>query len=434
MEKIKQINIDIYLNSKNQFINAGKIIFSSSEEKCSFLYNQEYIDNKLPSINPSTLNYSNGQHFIVDSKINSKMLDKTFWELIPSEEDWGHLVLCKKYPEYEYFNNVEKLYFLDNRVVGGLNSYINEKDKEENIVGLDWLDQVRDESIDFYMRRIEKITHIKAINPLSSYGGIRPKCMFEDDNGEHWIAKFNLPDDPFDFAIAEKIAIDMAKDLGLACAESKVVKLPSGENVFLSKRFDIQGSKKFHSLSLYSLIPEEKIKNKNGSVIYNLINSYSDFANQDTLDFVTKTIFDIGINNTDNHLKNFRLILNEQDKWHLSPFYDINFSVLTTPHIYSPLDLDSSEIFLANPSIIDLFSKKYNLPYETIEEKIIKIFNILENWEFYFNDLDVSEEDKEKIGNAIMFGLYRKKITQKNRSINKVSLKNNLKLTPNNQN
>ncbi len=434
MNKSKKINIDIYLSSQNQFTPAGEIIFNDSNGECGFLYNKEYIYKNLPSINPSTLNYTNGEYFLVDSHINSKILDKTFWELIPSEEDWGHLVLCKKYPEYEYFNNVEKLYFLENRVVGGLNSYIHQKNKEENIVGLDWLDQIRDESIDFYRQRIEKITHIKAINPLSSYGGVRPKCMFEDDNGEYWIAKFNLPDDPFDFAIAEQVALDMAKDLGLSCAESKVIKLPSGENVFLSKRFDTKDTKKFHSLSLYSLIPDERIKDKNASVIYNLINSYSDFANKDTIDFVTKTIFDIGIHNTDNHLKNFRLILNEQDKWQLSPFYDINFSDFTSSHTYSPLDVDSSEMFLANPNIIELFSNKYNLPYEHIENKIIDIFNILENWESYFENFDISEDDKEKIGNTIMYGLYRKKYIKKNNSNNKVSPKNIPKLTPNNNN
>ncbi len=433
MEKNKILNIDIYLNNQHKFINVGKIIFDEQFYKSGFSYNKEYIENNLPSINPSTLNYKNGNYFEVDNNINSKMLDKTFWELIPSDEDWGHLVLCKKYPEYEYFNNAEKLYFLESRIVGGLNAYINEKNKEENIVGLDWLDQIRDESIDFYMRRIEKITHLKAINPLSSYGGVRPKCMFEDDNGEYWIAKFNLPSDPFDFSLAEQIALDMARDLGLSCAESKVIKLPSGENVFLSKRFDAEETKKFHSLSLYSLIPEEKVKNKNASVIYNLINNYSDFSSQDTLNFVTKTILDVGINNTDNHLKNFRLILNQEDKWQLSPFYDINFSSLTNPHIYSPLDLDSSQLFLANPSIIQLFANKYNLSYEAVEEKIINTFNILENWESYCDKYQMNEEDKELIGNAIMYGLYKKKFSKNYNLKNRVNLKNIPKLTPNNQ-
>lgn len=432
MEKNKTINIDIYLNNQNKFINVGKIIFNKTQDKSGFLYNNEYIEHQLPSINPSTLNYKNGNYFEVNNNINSKMLDKTFWELIPSDDDWGHLVLCKKYPEYEYFNNAEKLYFLESRVVGGINAYINEQNKEENIVGLDWLEQVRDESIDFYMRRIEKITHIKAINPLSSYGGVRPKCMFEDDGGEYWIAKFNLPSDPFDFALAEQIALDMARDLGLACAESKVIKLPSGENVFLSKRFDTDGIKKFHSLSLYSLIPEEKIKDKNASVIHNLINNYSDFSNEDTLNFVTKTILDIGINNTDNHLKNFRLILNKEDKWQLSPFYDINFSSLTTPHIYSPIDVDSTEVFLANPNIIELFANKYNISYEEIENKILNTFNILENWEYYCDKYEMIEKDKYLIGNAIMYGLYKKKINKTNKETNKVNLKNIPKLTPNN--
>lgn len=432
--KNKYIYIDTYLQKTKKFVPTGVITFNDNDFSC-FTYFDKYMEANNPSINPSSLNWKEGntKHFVVNPKNNKEMLNKTFWEMIPSEDDWGHVVLSKRYPEYEYFNNVQKLHFLQKRVVGGLNAYVNEQSKEENIVGVDWLEQIRDESIDFYLQRIPKITHIKAINPLSSYGGVRPKCMFEDDEGDFWIAKFNLPTDEYDMAIAEQVSMDMARDCGLTCAESKVIKLPSGENVFLSKRFDRHKEQMYHSLSLFSLVENSKNIEKTGKFIQNLINQYSDFENQDSLDFVIKTLLDIGINNTDNHLRNIRLILNENDKWQLSPFYDINFSTLNSNYVYNPIALENHDTYLANPNIIELFSETYGIDSDIIEENIVNIFSVLENWEFYCKKYGMSESDMLKIGHAITTGLYRRNIRNKTKMSNNLKSRNIPKLIPKNK-
>lgn len=78
--------------------------------------------------------------------------------------------------------------------------------------------------------------------------------FFKDELGQYWIAKFNLPRDVYNMAIGEHIALEMAKDVGLNCAETKVLKLASGESVFLSKRFDRINEERKHSLSLFCSI------------------------------------------------------------------------------------------------------------------------------------------------------------------------------------
>ncbi len=427
----KHIFIDIYLQKNQKFNKAGKITFNDDSHTAYFSYFEKYLESEFPTLNPATLNWkeSNSNVFHVNPTYHLEQLDKTFWEMLPTENDWGHIVLSKRYPEYDYLNNAQKLFFLEKRIVGGLDAYINENSKEENIIGLDWLDYVRDESISFYMNKIEKISHIKAINPLTSYGGVRPKCMFEDDEGQFWIAKFNLPSDDYDMALAEQIASEMANDCGLDCAKSKVITLPSGENVFLSQRFDRVNNKRFHSLSLYSLFPEFKVNNKTGSFIQNILLSYTNFKEKDNLNLLTKFLFDIGINNTDNHMKNFRIMLNHEDKWELSPFYDINFSTFNTNHLYQLVNLE--QIFLSHPNFLENFSKTYNVNMDWVYETIKKIFNVLENWEYYCDKYNMSETDKLKIGNAITLGLYKQSINQKNKS--QLFIKKTLapKLTPN---
>ncbi len=430
----KHIFISVYLQKKG-FVPAGVITFNTELGYSGFSYFTSYMEQDFPPLNPSTLNWRDGnqRHFIV-SDGNKQMLDRTFWEMLPNQNDWGNQVLISRYPEYAQMNNAEKLYFLGNRVVGGLSAYVKEKAQEESIIGVDWLEKIRDESVDFYMQNIQKISHIKAINPLSSYGGARPKCMFEDDDGGHWIAKFNLPNDPYDMAVVEKTAMDIATDMGLDCAESKILTLASGENVFLSKRFDRKGEKRFHSLSLFALAPGNELQKRNtfspgnpANFIQKLISRYSDFADQDTLNIVVKMLLDLSVNNTDNHLRNLRVILDENNKWKLSPIYDVIFNPQNQNHTYNPAGLPLQELYLNNPELAQAMSKELGLSESVISKQISKAKGVVNNWEQYAIKNNASEHDKNQIHKAVSLGLNRKEFVPEVKKDNKIIMTPKLK-------
>lgn len=411
----KHIFISVYLHGKG-FTPAGVITFNEEIGYAGFSYFPAYMENDYPPLNPATLNWRDGykRHFIVDHANNNQMLDRTFWEMLPNKNDWGTHVLISRFPEYAQMNNAQKLYFLGNRIVGGLSSYIKEKPEEESINTIDWLDKVRDESILFYMKDIEKISYVKAINPMSSYGGLRPKCMFEDDEGQHWIAKFNLPTDHYDMAIGEHIAMEMSRDMGLTTAESKILTLPSGENVFLSKRFDRDGESRFHTLSFFALSPGSEVIKRNafaqghpGSFIQSLVRRYSDFENMDTVNIIMKMLLDIGVNNTDNHLRNIRMILNRKNKWELSPIYDVVFNPYNLNHTYNPAGLALKDIYIENPYLAEAMSNELGVDEQTIGECIEKAKDVLYRWEEYCEKHGMKGEDKDKIGQAVYLGLYR---------------------------
>lgn len=412
--KNKTITIQVYLHKKG-FVSAGLLTIQEDLGISSFEYFADYIDNNYPPINPSTLNWrtDNQRIFVTTLKDNKHMLDRTFWEMLPGQNDWGNQVLISRFPEYTYMNNAQKLYFLGDHIVGGLKAIIKHDPTEYNVSGLEYLDKVRDESLQFYQRELETIRYAGAIKPLTSYGGVRPKCMYEE-NGEFWIVKFNAPDDMYDMAISEQIAMEMARDVGLITAESKVVQLPSGQNAFFSRRFDREDNERFHSLSLFSLVPgNENLKKNNGfggnpsSFIQALIRRYSDFENIDTIHIVTKMLLDIGVNNTDNHLRNLRIILNRNNKWELAPMFDITFNPFSQNHIYNPAGLPLNELYLENPKIIQAMSSELNVKPHIIEQQLNKVKKVLYNWENYCDKYHMSEEDKEKIGNAISLGLTR---------------------------
>lgn len=430
--KNKYIEISVFLYAKG-FVPAGVITFN--DINTSFTYLNSYIEADLPPINPSSLNWREHKqkHFIV-SPNNKHRLDRTFWELLPNDNDWSNLVLLSRFPEYAHLNYVEKLYFLGSRKVGGLSSQIKDSTEEYSIKSLDWLDDIRRESIEFFHGNIEKIKYIKAVQPMTSYGGARPKCMFEDNEGDFWIAKFNLPEDPYDMAIAEHTALDISRDFGLPTSESKILKLESGENVFLSKRFDRINGSRSHSLSLFSLVSDAETIKKNPNIpgnpakfIQTLMKRFSDFENVDCLNIVVKMLLDIGVNNTDNHLRNLRIILNKNNKWELSPIYDVVFNPNNQYHTYNPAGLALNELYINNPNLSQALSNELGIKEHIISDKINKIIPVLNNWESYCDKNGMTIEDKNKIGNAINLGLNRKEYTPKiiNKNDNKIILTNN---------
>jgi hypothetical protein len=399
----KYIFINTYLHNLG-FTPTGVIIYDETTKQMGFGYHDEYIQNNYPPINPATLNWrvDKKSNFIFDE------LDKTFLELLPTESDWSYKVLLAKYPEYEYMNLIEKLFFLESRTVGGLQCHLDFCEDEESIKGADWLEKIYESSIDFYQNYIPNIPYLHAFLPLTTYGGVRPKCMYEDTDKLLWIAKFNTPDDDCNFAKMEKVCLDMASDLDLVVAESNILTIDKTD-IFLSKRFDKQGDKRHHSIPFLSLLNKE-ISNKNisksPSIVKDLI-QYSDFQNLDTILLVQKFLLDIAVNNTDNHLRNIRLILNDNHLWQIAPLFDVTMTPYITEFVYNPSNLKLSETYLENPLLAKNLAETFNVPIKTVQTMIDKTIVVANNFLHYCQKNNANEQDIEFIERAISIGLNK---------------------------
>ena len=78
----------------------------------------------------------------------------------------------------------------------------------------------------------------------TSMGGARPKTVVEDQEG-WWLAKFNRPDDRWNYALVEHAMLTLAKECGITSAHSKVVEV-AGRDVLLAARFDRERSASGH--------------------------------------------------------------------------------------------------------------------------------------------------------------------------------------------
>ena len=205
----------------------------------------------------------------------------------------------------------------------------------------------------------------------------------------------------------------MAAECGLNAPQTKILTLPSGEDVFLTKRFDRNGLERQHGLSFYSLAPAiqfERLKPQQGvghsaHVMAQIVDRFTTHTHQNQENLAKKLLVDIAFNNTDNHLRNIRLLLNQKNEWEVSPSFDILFDPRSKPHTYSPAGLTREETHLNNPEVVSLIAKFTNLDHAKVEELKDTVVGVVDRLEEFALKAGVSEQDLFKVKNAVTIGM-----------------------------
>lgn len=170
-------------------------------------------------------------------------------------------------------------------------------------------------------------------SPGSSLGGARPKCNVFDTNGDVYIAKFPNKNDDYDVGAMEMVVHDLAKLCEINVPEAKLMKLSHYGSTYLSKRFDRHIDKRIHYASALCLLGARKGEDNSSYLdIANFIQGYCHNVKSQLLELYKRMVFNIIINNTDDHLRNHGFIYNK-DGWELAPAFDITIGVYDTNHV-----------------------------------------------------------------------------------------------------
>ena len=160
----------------------------------------------------------------------------------------------------------------------------------------------------------------------ASLGGARPKTTIVHER-QRYLAKFPALGDDHDVELLEKCILDLAQQCGIEVAPS--ILLPVGRgHALLVARFDrhglVGGEIKKHYLSACALmnVPYESHQG-----------SYLEFANilrrisvqpaKDLEQLFLRLVFNLMIDNTDDHVKNHGVIHVEHGQYRLSPAFDM---------------------------------------------------------------------------------------------------------------
>jgi serine/threonine-protein kinase HipA len=181
----------------------------------------------------------------------------------------------------------------------------------------------------------------QVLRPGTSLGGARPKALVGEGSTQ-WIAKFNARDERLDAVALEAAGMALARHCGLTVANTRTHALPDGRRVLLVERFDrvvVHGVEQGVALRRHYLSARTLMRGyarRSGEpdlgfgypllaeIIRLLVDG--DAARRDMAELFDRMVFNILIDNADDHEKNHGLLLD--GGWRLSPAFDVSPQLL----------------------------------------------------------------------------------------------------------
>lgn len=260
------------------------------------------------------------------------------------------------------------------------------------------------EKSDYKHLEPEKKLVQRLFQPGSSMGGARPKACVQ--NGNHlYLAKFPSINDDINVSRWEHFAHLMAKECGINAAETKVIKAGTGQDIFLSKRFDrTEENNRVHiasSLTVLGFTDGDGQRTGKGYLdIVDFIISGGGNHIEDNLEELYKRVaFNICIGNTDDHFRNHSFLLCKEG-WELSPAYDIN----PTNSMFQALLIDANSNDSSLNSLYD--AHEFYMLDETVARGIIKdVTKNMKYWEHMAVDIGLSRGEIAHFANRFEKGM-----------------------------
>jgi serine/threonine-protein kinase HipA len=163
----------------------------------------------------------------------------------------------------------------------------------------------------------------RLISPGATMGGARPKGLI-DIAGDQWVIKFS-DGDPADTPLIEHAAMTLAQKAGIRTAQTMPVRLTHGHAVAI-KRFDRSGRIRRHSLS--ACVALRAAGERFGYAELAQLLRRRGVTDGDAYiaqmrEIFRRMLFNILIDNTDDHEKNHALLVTDAQQYELSPAFDV---------------------------------------------------------------------------------------------------------------
>lgn len=150
-----------------------------------------------------------------------------------------------------------------------------------------------------------------------SPGGARPK-IFTKYDGDEWLIKFKAKNDPDDIGKTEYRYSLLARQCGVEMPETRLFE----GKYFGVKRFDRNGSEKFHTVSMAGLLRADyRLPSIDYAHIFKVCAILTRNV-QELWKVYRLMAFNYLIGNNDDHAKNFAFIYRNHC-WHFAPAYDL---------------------------------------------------------------------------------------------------------------
>ncbi|MCM5682244.1 HipA domain-containing protein [Schlegelella sp. S2-27] len=232
----------------------------------------------------------------------------------------------------------------------------------------------------------------RLITPGVTMGGARPKALVTID-GEPWVVKF-ADGEPADTPLVEHATMTLARQAGIRTAETRAVPLVDGHAVAV-KRFDRTSAGRVHALSANVALkaageglgyPElAQLLRRRGVTGGNVYTAQMH-------ELFRRMVFNILIDNTDDHEKNHVLLVDDAQQYALSPAFDVLPSGQALGYQQMRVGTDEADSTLDNAlSMCAMFGLKKDAAVAEVR----RVAAAVERWPAHYAECGVRPRDIE---------------------------------------
>jgi serine/threonine-protein kinase HipA len=163
----------------------------------------------------------------------------------------------------------------------------------------------------------------RLMGTASSLGGARPKCVVRDETNRLFMAKFpSLNEDP-SIVRAEVLALKLGALVGISVPAARFV-MVSGKPVALMERFDRGECGRIPAISAQTMLDAPSADGACYRDIAESIRANGASTDESLRELFRRMGFTVLVSNTDDHLKNHAFLHAGDNRWMLSPMFDVN--------------------------------------------------------------------------------------------------------------
>ena len=259
-------------------------------------------------------------------------------------------------------------------------------------------------TLDSLVRKIQQGEAVPAeqqrlLAPGVTMGGARPKALLAIGRVA-WVLKFSEVGEALDMPLIEHATMTLAAKAGIRAAATRPVKLARGHAIAV-RRFDREGTRRLHALSAKVALraagepfgyPElAQLLRRRGVAA-------GDQARAHMRELFVRMVFNILVDNTDDHEKNHVLLVNDRNEYELSPAFDVLPSAQALGYQQMRVGADEADSTLANAlSECAQFGLKRDEAVRAVRE----VATVVAGWRDHFKQAGVRSADIESLSRQI---------------------------------
>ena len=237
----------------------------------------------------------------------------------------------------------------------------------------------------------------RLVAPGATLGGARPKALLTLD-GVPWIVKFGEAGAPTDSPLIEHAAMTLAAKAGIDVCATIPVRLDDGHAMAV-QRFDRSGTLRVHALSAHVALRAagQDCGYPELALLLRRRGEADHFVQQGEQLF-RRMVFNILIDNTDDHEKNHALLVTAAQRYRLSPAFDVLPAGQALGYQQMRVGRDGADATLENALSEH---RSFALTRAQAQAVVAEVARAAAGWRAHFAEVGVSARDIDLLAEQI---------------------------------